>query len=334
MADLKLQEGDRLVIDSPASEVLSLRRDGQLAIGSDKFEEVRESEAIIVEALVPVSSRISRLPLKLLRLRRRFGVYVVAIARHGHQLTGRLGAITLSPGDTVLIEGSPDDVKRMAEYFSLVDLAVPSDRAYRREKVWLALSILFGIVSLAAFSVMPIAGLAVIGVALVLLTGCVDAEEAFESVDWPILGLIVAMITFGAALDQAGSVNLVVDALGPTLATLPPIMILAGVYIITSVLTEMVTNNAVAVVITPVAIALALSLGLDPKPFVITVMAAASASFATPIGYQTNTLVYSAGSYKFTDFLRIGVPMNILMAIVTVSIVPLIWPLDGMTASG
>ncbi len=334
MAGLQLEVGDRLVIDSPASEVLSLRRDGQLAIGSDKFEEVRESKAAIVEALVPANSRITRLPLKMLRLRRRFGVYVVAIARHGHQLTGRLGSITLSPGDTLLIEGGPEEVKRMADYFSLVDLAAPSERAYRREKVWLALLILFGIVSLAAFSVMPIAGLAVIGVALVFLTGCVDPDEALESVDWPILALIVAMITFGAALDRAGSVDLVVEALQPVLATLPPILILAGVYVLTSILTEMVTNNAVAVVVTPVAIALAVSLGLDPKPFVVTVMAAASASFATPIGYQTNTLIYSAGGYKFTDFLKIGVPMNIVMAVVTVSVVPLIWPLDGGMTGG
>ncbi|MEN0653349.1 MULTISPECIES: SLC13 family permease [Hyphobacterium] len=329
-----LQAGDRLVFDSPANEILSLRRDGHLEMGSDRFADVREREAIIVEALVPAGSRLLRGPLKYLRLRRRFGVYIVAVHRHGENLTDHIGAISLSPGDTVLIEGPAQDVKRMAEYFGLVELAEPQDRAFRREKSWLAIAILAGIVGLAALNIMPIAALAVIGVAVAFLTGCVDADEAFESIDWRILALILSMIAIGAGLERAGSVELLVDSVSPVLAMLPPIAVLAAVYILTSILTEVVTNNAVAVVVTPVAIALALSLGLDPRPFVVAVMAAASASFATPIGYQTNTLVYAAGGYRFTDFLKIGVPMNVLMGVVTVAVVPLIWPLDAVHTAG
>lgn len=332
--EVVLQAGDRLVFDSPANEILSLRRDGHLELGSERFADVREREAIIAEALVPAGSRLLRGPLKFFRLRRRFGVYIVAVHRHGENLTDHIGAVTLSPGDTVMIEGPAADVKRMAEYFGLVELAEPQDRPFRREKSWLALGILAGIVVLAAFNVMPIAALAVIGVAVVFLTGCVDADEAFESVDWQILALILAMIAIGAGLERAGSVELIVESLGPVLAALPPIAVLAAVYILTSVLTEVVTNNAVAVVVTPVAIALALSLGLDPRPFVVAVMAAASASFATPIGYQTNTLVYAAGGYRFADFLKIGVPMNLLMGLVTVIVTPLIWPLDGAGSAG
>lgn len=332
--NVELEQGDRLVFDSPANEILSLRRDGHLDMGSERFSDVREREAIIVEALVPAGSRLLRGPLKFFRLRRRFSVYIVAVHRHGERLVDHIGAVTLSPGDTILIEGSPQDVKHMAEYFGLVELAEPEERAYRREKAWLAMAILAGIVGLAALGIMPIAGLAIIGVGLVLVTGCVDAEEAFEAVDWRILALIVSMIAVGAGLERAGSVELIVDATSPFLMALPPIAILAAVYILTSVLTEAVTNNAVAVVVTPVAIALAVSLGLDPRPFVVAVMAAASASFATPIGYQTNTLVYAAGGYKFSDFLKIGVPMNVLMGLVTVIVTPLIWPLDAATAQG
>lgn len=331
--DVVLEAGDRLVFDSPASEILSLRRDGHLEMGSERFSDVREREAIIVEALVPAGSRLLRGPLKFFRLRRRFGVYIVAVHRHGERLTEHIGAVTLSPGDTILIEGEASEVKIMAEYFGLVELAEPEERAFRREKAWIAMAILAGIVVFAALGVMPIAGLAIVGVALVLVTGCVDAEEAFEAVDWRILALILAMIAVGAGLERAGSVELIVETARPWLASLPAFAILAAIYILTSALTEAVTNNAVAVVITPVAIALAVSLGYDPRPFVVAVMAAASASFATPIGYQTNTLVYAAGGYRFTDFLKIGVPMNILMGVVTVIVTPLIWPLDG-TASG
>jgi di/tricarboxylate transporter len=186
-----------------------------------------------------------------------------------------------------------------------------------------------GIVLLATFDVLPIAALAVIGAALVLLTRCLDADEAFDSIDWRTLTLIFAMLGIGAGLDQTGAVELLVAGLVPWLSGLPPIFVLAAVYAIGSLLTEVVTNNAVAIVMTPIAIGVAQQLGLDPRPFVIALMFAASASFATPIGYQTNTLVYGAGGYRFMDFMKIGVPMNLLAGIVVVFLVPLIWPLQG-----
>ena len=165
-------------------------------------------------------------------------------------------------------------------------------------------------------------------VAFVLLTRCIDSEEAVASVDWGIILLIFAMLVVGKSLEKAGSAQMVVEALRGTLAGLPPLAILAVVYAIASVLTEIVTNNAVAVVVTPMAMGLAASLGLDPRPFVATVMFAASASFATPVGYQTNTLVYSAGGYRFMDFIRVGLPLNVLAGVVTVLTVPLVWPLE------
>jgi di/tricarboxylate transporter len=135
------------------------------------------------------------------------------------------------------------------------------------------------------------------------------------------------MLVIGAALDKTGLVPTLVDPLTPWLASAPPIVALALVYVLCSALTEVVTNNAVAIIVTPVAIAIAQGLGLDPRPFVVAVMFAASASFLTPIGYQTNTLVYSAGGYRFTDFLRVGAGMNILMAATALTLIPMIWPL-------
>ena len=175
---------------------------------------------------------------------------------------------------------------------------------------------------------MPIAGLAVIGVALVLFTRCLDADEAFSAIDWRIIILIIAMLAVGQALDTTGAIALVVDTAKPLLLQMPAWAVLAVLYVVTSVLTEMISNSAVAIVITPVAIAVALQLGFDPRPFAVAVMFAASASFATPIGYQTNTLVYGAGGYRFADFVRIGLPLNVVIGVITVVAIPRIWPLQ------
>ena len=174
---------------------------------------------------------------------------------------------------------------------------------------------------------MPIAGLAVIGAAFVLATRCIEPDEAFAAIDWRILTLIIAMLAIGKALDKTGLVGIVVDAATPLLERAPPIVALALVYVLCSALTEAVTNNAVGVIATPVAIALANSLGADPRPFVIAVMFAASASFMTPIGYQTNTLVYNIGGYRFADYLKLGAPLNAITAILTITLIPVFWPL-------
>jgi di/tricarboxylate transporter len=176
--------------------------------------------------------------------------------------------------------------------------------------------------------VAPILTLALMGVAVVLLTNCIHADEGVGANDGRLLLLIVSMLTLGTALDNSGALSLIVTKITPILAGLPPIFALALVYALTSFLTELVTNNAVAVLVVPIAAGIAVQLGLDPRPFIVAVMFGASASFATPIGYQTNTLVYTASGYRFTDFLRIGIPMNIIIGAVTVILVPLIWPLS------
>ncbi|GGG99899.1 sodium:sulfate symporter [Glycocaulis albus] len=326
---IELQAGDRLVLESPMSEVLSLHRDGEVRVGADDLEDVSESRAVLVEAVVGPGSRLTGAPLKSYRLRRRFGVYVVAVHRHGGEISEHVGRIRLNPGDSVLLEGAPEDIERMSRDLGLVDLARPEDQAFRRERAPVAIAALVGVVVLAALNIMPIVGLAVIGVAIVLFSGCLDPEEAFDSIDWRILALIVAMLAIGASLQNTGAIELVVDAAAPLLALASPLVLLILVYVTTSVLTETVTNNAVAIVMTPVAIAMAVAAGLDPRPFVIVVMIGASAAFATPIGYQTNTLVYGPGHYRFTDYVKLGLPMNLLVMIVTVTLVPMIWPLEA-----
>jgi di/tricarboxylate transporter len=160
-----------------------------------------------------------------------------------------------------------------------------------------------------------------------LLTRCIDADEAFSFIDGRLLALIFSMLAIGAALQSTGAVALIVGGLAPALADLPPFVLIWAIYLITSILTELVSNNAVAVVVTPVAIALGTAIGVDPRPLVVAVMIAASASFATPIGYQTNMLVYGPGGYRFTDFMKVGIPLNLSMGVLVSLAIPYFWPL-------
>ena len=230
-------------------------------------------------------------------------------------------------GDTVLVEGPPAGLRQMFDDGMLSNLTETTERAIRRDKAPIAIGAVAFVMLLAAFGVMPIAGLALIAAAAVIALGCLDHQEAYKSIQWEILMLIFGMLALGKALESTGAAALLVDTLAGQTAHLPPLVTLAVVYLITSTLTEFVSNNATAILMTPIAIGLAASLGVDAKPFVVAIMFAASASFATPIGYQTNTLVYTAGGYKFTDFARVGLPLNLLFFAVSMVVIPMFWPL-------
>ena len=323
---LTLRAQDRIVLQSRVGDILGLKAQSGFVVGSG-LSPVGERSALIIEALVAPRSRLVGRPLRAMRLRRRYGLYVLAIHRHGEDLIGPIADVAVESGDTLLVEGAPEDLRRFADDMGLVNLTEPTERPHRHEKSWIAALTLVAVVVLAAFEVMPITALTIIGVAVVLLTRCLDADEAFTAVDWRILVLIVGMLAVGQSLVDTGAVRLAVEAAMPVAATLPPWLLLAAVYALVAVLTAVLTNNAVAVIATPVVITLTGELGLDPRPFVVAVMIGASASFATPIGYQTNTLVYGPGGYRFRDFLVVGVPLTLITGLVTVLVIPLFWPL-------
>ena len=162
---------------------------------------------------------------------------------------------------------------------------------------------------------------------MILVTRCVDAEEAFSFVDGRLLAMIFAMLAVGQALEHTGTVNLIVGFIGPYLAGLPPFVTLVCVYFLGLAMTEVLSNNAVAVLLTPIAIALAQTLGHDPRAYVVAVMFSATVAFATPIGYQTHMMVYGPGGYKFSDFIRVGLPLDIVTGVVACLTIPLFWPL-------
>ena len=323
LQDVQLQLGDRVVLRTEMTELLSLQSNKSLR----RVDQISAVQTSTVEVLVSPGCRMIGRSLGDLRLRRRYGVYTLALHRRDQNIKGALDHVVIKIGDTLLLEGAAEDIARLAADMDVLEVNAPSERAFRRSHSPIALMALFGLVGLAAFQVAPIFLLAVVAVAVVLVTRCIDAEEAFGFVDGRLLVLIFAMLAVGAALENSGAVALIAGGLAPYLAILPGFLIVWALYLLTSVLTEMVSNNAVAVVITPLAISIAAQLGIDARPLVVAVMVAASASFATPIGYQTNMLVYGAGGYRFTDFLKVGIPLNLSIGVLASLCIPWFWPL-------
>jgi len=323
LTSVRLEAGDRVVLRTPMSEVLGLQGHKDLRM-VDKLSSVQTST---VEVLITPGCRMVGRSLGSMRLRRRYGVYVLAVHRKSQNIGRQLDDLVVRVGDTLLLEGATEDIQRLASDMEMVEVNIPSDRAYRRRHAPIVVATLAAVVILSAFEVAPILLLAFLGVAVVLGTRCIDADEALGFVDGRLMALIFAMLAVGTGLENSGAVELIVRSVAPWLADIPPWGLVLAVYMLSTALTETVTNNAVAVIVTPVAISLGQQLGVDPRPLVVAVMMGASASFATPIGYQTNTLVYGPGGYRFSDFIRVGLPLNLLMAVTASAVIPIFWPL-------
>ncbi|MEZ5715215.1 MAG: SLC13 family permease [Paracoccaceae bacterium] len=323
LSGVVLEPGDRVVLRTQMAELLSLQQDRSLR----PVDQVSAVETTTVEVLITPGCKMVGRSLGEMRLRRRYGVYPLAVHRKNQNIGRQLDDLVVRVGDTLLLEGAPADIQRLAAEMDMVDVSQPSVRAYRRGHAPVAVAALVGVVALAGFGVAPIFLLSVLAVTVVLITRCIDADEAFSFIDGRLLALIFAMLAIGAALEASGAVKLIVQAVAPGLSVLPGALVVWAIYLLTSLLTEMVSNNAVAVVVTPIAIGLAQAMGVDPRPLVVAVMVAASASFATPIGYQTNMLVYGPGGYRFTDFMKVGIPLNLSVGVLASALIPIFWPL-------
>ncbi len=321
--EFELMAGDRVVLRTDIQDLIDLKERKSVRL----VEKLSSVPTSTVEALITPGCRMIGKKIGDLLLQRRFEVYPLALHRKKLNYASHLDEIRVRVGDTLLIEGADENIQKLAVEFDLTEVSHTRVKPFRRRQIPIVFVALAGVVLLAAFGVLPILELAFFAVAIVLLTRCVDADEAFENIDGRLLCLIFSMLAVGAGLESAGSIVLVVDAISPYLGALPPFLIVWAIYLLTSILTELISNNAVAVIVTPVAIGIGQSLGIDPRPLVVAVMVAASASFATPIGYQTNTLVYAPGGYKFSDYFKIGAPLNLSIGVIASLVIPVLWPL-------
>ncbi|MCB1086932.1 MAG: SLC13 family permease [Verrucomicrobiae bacterium] len=321
---LELEEGDILVLKASSRGVSEIAESAGLAFGRTDGK-TNAGRVKLVEAMIGPRSNFVGRTLAELRLRQQHGVVVAALHRKGANLMEHLNAIPLQLGDTLLIEGPEENLTRFEEREEeMIFLNDEVERPFRRRKAPIAIATIFAVVAAAALGV-PILPAALVGAAAVMLAGCLESSEAYRSIEWSILFIIFGMLGLGEAMENTGAIRLVAESAAGWFEPLGPVAVLALLYLLASVLTEVVTNNAVAILLTPIAISIGEQMGIDPRGLVVAVMFGASASFATPIGYQTNTYVYGAGGYRFSDFLKIGVPLNLLLWGVAVVVIPLIW---------
>lgn len=280
----------------------------------------------LVEAVVSRSSPMLGKTLREGNFRARYDAAVLAVHRHGEKLKTGLGLLELKPGDTLLLLAGPDFLKRwnQSRDFYLIS-KVGNLPVLNRKKTVVSLLCLLGMVTLSAFGIMDILEAAILSVMALLLTRTITVVEARRSIELNVLIVIAASLGISMALQKTGAAAFLASWVINHVLFLGPIGLLAAIYLVTSVMTEVITNNAAAALVFPIAISTAAQANLDPIPFVIAVAVAGSASFATPIGYQTNMMIYGPGGYSFRDFLRVGVPMNILFMVVSLLVIPMVW---------
>jgi len=325
-----IQENDQLVVGAGPGAMIEAQSLKGLSVNHEQelgLERVSAGETTVVEAVITTNSRYAGRTLRESRFRENFNAFVLAIHRQGENITQNVGTVGLRFGDTLLLRISKEGIDRLRGSRDLLLLSETGIPTARRSKRPLVLAILAGVVILAAFNVYPISLLALSGVVLMVLTRCLRISEAYDAIDWRIVTLIVGMIALGKAMENTGAAAWLVQEALFFVHGAEPVIVLGCFYLVATLLTEMVSNNAVAILLTPIAYNTAVALGLNPTPFMIAIMFAASASFATPIGYQTNTFIYGAGGYKFTDFVRVGLPLNLIFLLEVTLLIPRIWPL-------
>jgi di/tricarboxylate transporter len=325
----RLEAGDRLVFVGPRESVVDLQRIAGLAPAPNQtFQlDAPAGERCIVEAVVAPNNPLCGRSIREGGFRSQFHAVVIAAARDGHSLAGRIGDIVLAPGDVLLLECSTAwaERQRQRQDFYLVSEVADSAR-FRHERAWISLVVLVAMVLAAATELTTMFRASLVAAAAMVLTGCLTGSEARRAIDLPVLTAIAAAFGLGEAIRASGLDRLLAESV-VSIGASTPYTALIAIYVATAILTELVTNNAAAALMFPFGLSLAARLGASPMPFCVAVMFAASASFATPIGYQTNLMVYGPGGYRFTDFFRVGIPLQVGVGVINCLLIPRVFPL-------
>ncbi|MFW5928992.1 MAG: SLC13 family permease [Halobacteriota archaeon] len=290
--------------------------------GEDEREDAADQD--LVEIVVTPDGRVKGRTLEQLRFRDRYDATVLAIRRGGRVVHARMDEHPLRPGDALLVQASADTVERLDRDRSFV-VAQDVERPYRRRKVPVALAVVAGVVVFAASGLVSIVVAALAGVVAMVATGCVRSDEMYASVDWNVIFLLAGLIPLGLALERTGAAAWLAGNVASMSTGASTVTLLAVFYLFTAVVTNVVSNNASVVLMIPVAVDVALATGLNPFAFALAVTFAASTAFMTPVGYQTNLMVYGPGGYRFLDFVRVGGPLQLLLTVVTVLGIAGIW---------
>ncbi len=328
----RVREGDVLLVRGDWSKLsalkdeLGLEIDPEFTLSDQTFNAGDGDGRAFAELMVAPNSRFIGATISSLDFHWHYNATVVAMQRRGEVLRESLKQVTLQVGDILLVLADPAEVAALRRNPNVVVLSEREREQVSRRKVVLSLAIMGAAIGAAALGWLPIVASALLGCIALVALRVLMPEEAYAAIDWRVIMLLAGVIPLGIAMQKSGLATVlaggVVDVIGPY----GPLAVLAGLYLVTAVLTEMMSNNATAVLLTPIAFSTAVSMELDPTPFIVAVLFAASTSFATPVGYQTNTMVYGPGGYRFADYLRIGIPLNLLFWVIAVLAIPVFFP--------
>mgnify|MGYP000877462633 FL=1 len=333
LRETPLEKGDILLVRGSVENFFRMKEVEQVYMLTDEKlnqEELTKEENLLVECLLTNQSELMGQSLKEANFRRRFGSFVLAIRREGDILRKKIAHVILRAFDTLLVYGSREKIREMrdsGEFIVLTEL----ERSLRKHRFWwLSILVIIGAVLLAALSLVPILKGVIIGLAILLVARVITPLEAYNSINWQIIVLIGCLIPLGIAIQSSGTAIMIGNTMVNLLQFVPEhqqaTFLLAMVYLVAMILTEVSSNAATAIIMTPIALAASANLGLDPRPFIFAICYAASASFITPIGYQTNLMVYGPGGYKFSDYIRVGLPLSITLWVMAVILIPMLWP--------
>jgi di/tricarboxylate transporter len=323
---LVLQPGDHLKVRCGLDSFRKLHERKGIALRHSRNNGETTEESAFVEAVIAPGSTLDGRSLRQARFRSRYGLTALAIRHRGHSMRDNLEDTVLQAGDVLLFKVERHHLEQLGEDKTFVLVSEVEYPIFRRRKMLIAILIIAAVVSSAAFKLLPIMVCAIIGCILMVLTRCLTVSEAYESVRWNVIFLLGGVLALGMAMDKSGTARFIADFIIGTVGKLGPHALVSAIYLLTSILTELMSNNATAALLAPIAIVTADSLGLDARPFLMAITFAASASFMTPVGYQTNAMVYSLGHYKYVDFLRVGTPLNLLFWVLATVFIPIFWP--------
>lgn len=324
-----LSAGDVLRVRCDVEKIRQLQEREGITLRSDVKlwdKDLKSDEATLVESVIAPNSVLEGKTLSRVRFRHHFGATALAIRHRGEVMHENLEGTPLRSGDVLLIRIKRDDLEDLKADPAFVIVSEVGLPEFRTRKILPALAIVAGVVAAAAMNLLPIATAAIVGSILLVVLGCITMEEAYKAIDWKVIFLMAGVLVLGVALEKSGAARLTSEVLLSTVGTWGPTATVSAFYLLGFLLTETISNTATAALLAPIAIATSQALGVDARPFLMAVTFAASASFMTPVGYQTNTLIFGAGQYKFADFLRVGTPLNLLFWLVATLLIPRFWP--------
>ncbi len=324
----EVEEGDRLLLRGEWNALEKARRALKLVFDEVSADLVANpsAERVHAEVMIAPGSHLAGQTLASLRFGHAYRVRVHGLQRPGLAIRQPLHRVPLQVGDTLLIDAPPEALDNIDADSGLVLLRQRKQQRVDTRSAMLSVAIMIGAIALSAFGIMPIVASALLGCVALVVLRCLKPEQAYDGIDWRVIMLLAGVLPLGLALQNSGGADFIAQGALGFIGQQSPVLTLAAIYLLTSVMTELMSNNAAAVLIAPIAIAAAESMGIDSKPLLVAVAFAASTSFATPVGYQTNTMVYTAGGYKFNDFMKMGLPLNLLFFAMAVVLIPRYFP--------